>query len=84
MGSFKSIFQSDNESSSIFVFNKHVWKKKQFWRLEAKLVKWKVRYQGAKRCPKIKALWEQLAERGIATNIYCSFTVSLPDEQFED
>lgn len=38
---------------------------KQFWRAEAKHVRWKIRYQGAKYRPKIKAYWEELAAKGI-------------------
>ena len=38
---------------------------KQFWRAEAKHVHWKIRYQGAKYRPKIKAYWEELAAKDI-------------------
>ena len=58
--------------------------KKQFWRPEAKLVEWKIRYQGAKYRPKIKPLWHQLAERGISSSMYCSFTVPLSKEIVEE
>ena len=35
---------------------------KGFWKDEAKLVDWKIRYQGAKYCPKISAKWNQLKD----------------------
>ena len=60
---------------------------KGFWCPEAVFVEWKIRYQGDKYRPKIKSLWEQLAEKGIETKMYREFKVNLPNtvvKQFED
>ena len=38
---------------------------------------WKIQYQGAKYCPKIKAYWEELANKGIQSDLCCTFQVNL-------
>ena len=53
---------------------------KRFWYENAKLLHWKIRYQGTKYRPKIKGCWKQLAALGIASDEYCEFSVSLPKE----
>ena len=68
---------------SLFQGNPQISEKKGFWRWEAKHLHWKIRYQGAKYCRKIKAYWEELAVKGIQSPMYCSFTVSLPNEVVE-
>ena len=50
---------------------------KGFWYPEAVFVEWKIRYQGAKYRPKIKGLWEQLAEKENKSKMYCEFKVNL-------
>ena len=62
---------------------KNEFENKGFWRWEAKHVQWKIRWQGAKRRPKIKPFWEQLEAKGIRSNLYCSFVVTLDKEVVE-
>ena len=55
-------------------------KKKEFWRPEVRYVHWKIRYQGAKYHPKIKAFWQELDAQGIKPNMYWSINVSFLKE----
>ena len=56
---------------------------KGFWRWEAKYVQWKIRWQRAKRRPKIQPFWEQREAKGIGSNLYCSFVVTLDKDIVE-
>ena len=58
---------------------------KQFWRGEAKHVHWEIRYQGAKYRPKIKAYWEELSQKGIQSDLYCTFqSKDIVDKFYDD
>ena len=59
-------------------------KKKGFWKDEAKIVDWKIRYQGAKYRPKISGKWHQLKNlKGVTQSMYGEFSILMlyPEEE---
>ena len=58
--------------------------KKGFWTNEAKLVDWKIRYQGTKYRPKISGKWHQLKDlKDVTQSMYGEFSILMlyPEEE---